>query len=415
MAQDFFRLTHGERFGDVTPLAPAAFSPVSELDSFRLRSFCFPMNGSALLDCLDVLRCPVSGEPLTFLAEGKLRDLNTQLQAETWLHRDGSSARTPVTAALGAANGQYAYRVEDDIAWLLPSLALVPQAGVNRAPFEAEKKVVQSFYDDFGWTKSESGLFKDTEAFTDARRVAQDYRQYCNQRIARLLPGGRLLLDVASGAIPHAEYLDFSRDYAVRICVDFSLRALREARLKLGGRGLYLLGDITQLPLASDSIDAVISLHTIYHVPQGQQTSAVDEIARVTKPGGRAVIVYTWSSSAAMAAVFRLRGILGWIRRRLGLSRAPAPESGTPAPGAPPSLYFQPQDYGWFTRDIAPRYRARLRVWSALNTSFQTRFLSEDIFGRWLLAAVKCGENCFPWLAGRLGQYPMFVIDKPPR
>ena len=372
------------------------------------------MNGSALVDCLDVLRCPVSGEPLTLLSEGALRDLNAQLQAETWRHRDGSPARYAVTAALGAAQGQYAYRIEDDIAWLLPSLALVPQAGVTRAPLDAEKKIVQSFYDEFGWTKSEGGLFKDTVAFTDVRRVAQDYRQYCNQRIARLLPGGRLLLDVASGAIPHPEYLEFSRDYAVRICVDFSIRALREARLQLGDRGLYLLGDITQLPLASGSIDTVISLHTIYHVPKAQQTSAVDEISRVTKPGGRVVVVYTWGSSVAMTGVFRLRGMLGWLRRRLRPSQVPASLAAAPAPDVTPLLYFQPQNYDWFARDIAARHRARLRVWGALSTSFQTRFLSDDTRGRWLLAVVKCGENCFPWLAGRLGQYPMFVIDKPP-
>ena len=373
------------------------------------------MIGSALLDCLDVLRCPVSGEPLTLLSETALRDLNAQLQAETWLQRDGSPARNAVTVALGTANDQYAYRVEDDIAWLLPGLALVPQAGVNRAPLEAEKKVVQLFYDEFGWTKSESGLFKDTEVFTDARRVAQDYRQACNRRVARLLPGGRLLLDVASGAIPHPEYLDFSRDYTVRICVDFSIRALREARLKLGGRGLYLLGDITQLPLAGGSIDTVISLHTVYHVPKAQQTAAVDEITRVTKPGGRTVIVYTWESSAAMAAAFRLRGMLGWVRRRLSRGGAPAPVVGAPSAGAVPSLYFQPQNYAWFTRDVAARHRARLRVWGALSTTFQTRFLSDGICGRCLIAMVRWGENCFPWLAGRFGQYPMFVIDKPPR
>jgi SAM-dependent methyltransferase len=229
-----------------------------------------------------------------------------------------------------------------------------------------------------------------------------------------LLPGGRLLLDVASGAIPHPEYLDFSRNYAVRICVDFSIRALREARLKLGGRGLYLLGDITRLPLASDSIDTVISLHTVYHVPQAQQTSAVDEIFRVTKPGGRAVVVYTWDSSAAMAAVFRLRGMLGWVRRRLQHRGAPAPDVGAPSADAMPSLYFQPQNYAWFARDLAARHRARLRVWGALSTTFQTRFLSDGARGRWLVAVVRWAENCFPWLAGRFGQYPMFVIDKPP-
>jgi hypothetical protein len=44
---------------------------------------------------------------------------------------------------------------------------------------------------------------------------------------------------------------------------------------------------------------------------------------------------------------------------------------------------------------------------------FQVHFFSDHGFGRLTLAFVKKLESCFPWLAGRYGQYPMFVIDKP--
>jgi SAM-dependent methyltransferase len=259
--------------------------------------------------------------------------------------------------------------------------------------------------------KSDDGLFNDTAQFTDTSTFTRDYQRYCNARIGRELPGGQYLLDVASGAIPHAEYLEFSRGYKIRICVDFSIRALREARAKLGEDGLYLLSDITRLPLASDIVDTVISLHTIYHVPKTEQTNAVDELVRVTKSGGRIIIVYTWATSIAMDFAFGLRRWLGRIRHALR-PREESSAAATSAMSTVPPLYFSPQDYAWYAREVASRHRARLKVWSAVSMTFQTRFFSPHRSGRMLLAVVKGMEDYFPWLCGRFGQYPMFVISK---
>jgi len=369
------------------------------------------MPPSTIGRCLDVLRCPVTREPLAFLSGDEIAAANRDLAAGRRLLRDGSAARTPLAGALATADRAFIYRVEDEIAWLLPSLALVrPEAAT--AGLAAEKTLVKSFYDDFGWVKKADGQFNDTAEFTLPRAVAQDYLRHCNARIGRWLGGGRLLLDAASGAIPHQEYLAYSAGYDVRVCVDFSIRALREARAKLGDRGLYLLGDLTCLPLADGSVDAAISLHTIYHIPPGQQTTAVDELARVTRPGGRVVIVYVWGRSLAMDMVFKVRGWLGFIRR---LGR-PSPVAGTRGDAASrgvPSLYFQPQNHDWFARDIAARHSARLRVWSAISTAFQTRFFTDGVVGRLSVAVVKTLEAAWPALAGRFGQYPMFIIDKP--
>jgi len=78
-----------------------------------------------------------------------------------------------------------------------------------------------------------------------------------------------------------------------------------------------------------------------------------------------------------------------------------------------PALYFSPQDYDWYARDVAARHGARLKVWSAASMTFQTRFFSARDTGPLSLALVKLLEGVFPRLAGLYGQYPMFVIDKP--
>jgi SAM-dependent methyltransferase len=370
------------------------------------------MESATIARCLGILRCPITGASLSILSPEELAESNRRLAASTLLHRDGTPARTTLTFALGTPQRSEIYRVEDSIVWLLADLALVAASAIQAATIAAEKKVVQSFYDDFGWMKAETGLFNDTAQFTDTRPCAQAYQRYCNARIGRELSGGKYLLDVASGSIPHAEYVEFSQHYETRICVDFSIRALREARAKLGEAGLYLLGDITRLPLASGAVDGVISLHTVYHVPRAEQSAAVDELVRVTKPGGRVVIVYVWASSVAMNVSFALRRALGRIKHAL------RPKSGPMAPASPsasdiPPLYFSPQNHKWFAREIADKHRAKLKVWSAVSMLFQSHFFSDHGLGRLMLALVKKLEDCFPRLAGRYGQYPMFVIDKP--
>jgi len=369
------------------------------------------MESATIAQCLGILRCPITGQTLSILSPAELADCSQRLEARATLHRDGTPARTPLAFALGTPARTEIYRVEDSIVWLLPDLALVDATAVQVATLTTERKIVQSFYDDHGWMKAGDGLFNDTLQFTDTRSFARDYQRYCNERIGRELPGGRFLLDVASGAIPHAEYLEFSRHYDVRICVDFSIRALREARAKLGDAGLYLLSDITKLPLASDAIDSVISLHTVYHVPRAEQTTAINELVRVTKQGGRVVVVYVWATSGAMNLAFCLRGALGLVRHALRRERK-STVSTSPINAATPPLYFSPQNYDWFARKIATEHQARLKVWSAVSMMFQARFFSDRGFGRLTLTIVRWLEDRFPRLAGRYGQYPMFVIEK---
>ena len=343
------------------------------------------------------------------MTEAELRTLNTRILSGEWVHRDGSQAQGSVTRALRTGNGRIAYRIEEDIAWLLSSLAIVPRSDSVADDLAPEKKAVQSFYDEYGWCRNESGSYNDTSAFNEMRGVVRDYQRRCNERIVRQLCGGRFLLDVASGPIPHPEYLEHSRFFDVRICIDFSIRALCEARQRLGDGGLYLLGDITRLPLASATIDSAISLHTIYHLPSKEQAAAIDELERVTRPGGRVIVVYTWRTSALMQILFRVRGMAGKVRH---LFRRPAPP-GNPKPM--PGLFFCPQDHAWFVREVAARRRVKLLTWSAVSTAFHSRFSSEDRRGRATLAVVYRLEDWFPRFFGRFGQYPMFVLDKPRR
>src|SRR5215469_14264846 len=125
-----------------------------------------------------------------------------------------------------------------------------------------EKKAVRDFYETLGWSREESGTYADTQLFADTRSVLDSYYHRTHMRVARFLrPSGEYFLDAGSGPIPHREYLEYSRHYRRRICLDFSMKALTEARSKLGQHGSYVIGDLTALPFKDQSFDSIVSAH----------------------------------------------------------------------------------------------------------------------------------------------------------
>ncbi len=90
---------------------------------------------------------------------------------------------------------------------------------------------------------------------------------------------GATLLDVGCGTgAGQSAFAEFGTVYGV----DFSQEALEFS----GSRGLTLLtkANAEKLPIRTCSVDAVVTLDTIEHVPD--DLAALEEIARVLKPGG---------------------------------------------------------------------------------------------------------------------------------
>jgi SAM-dependent methyltransferase len=134
----------------------------------------------------------------------------------------------------------------------------------------AEGKVqqeVRQFYDAVGWQQVSDGVYQNAQ-YEDLRPVSREYIHKCHLRINRYLRhSGKYLLDAGSGPIQYPEYLSYSEGYKYRICLDISIVALKEARDRIKNQGLFVVGDIAQLPFKNGSIDDVVSLHTIHHLP----------------------------------------------------------------------------------------------------------------------------------------------------
>jgi len=350
-----------------------------------------------------LLRCPISRQPLE--QAGLPPDL-----ASAW--SDLELQFPPLgnaVAMLVTADGVRAYPVWQDVIGLQPSFA-VELASRTRAatPESAEKQQVARFYNEFGWHEYDDRAFNDAIAFEDMRELTAFYRRRCHRRVERHLTPGAYLLDVASGPVQIPEYVRYSTRFGKRVCIDLSLRGLLKAKQRLGAHAICIAGDITALPLRDGCMDSAVSVHTIYHVPAAEQSTAVAELYRVLKPSGAAVIVYAWGSAAAMYRwTERLReGLVrhGWLK----------PPHARPAVHTELGLYYSPHGIDWYQRDVAGRFPAKLRVWRSVEKNFLEWFARGPVSARLILWPLYILEELLPSLFGRLGVCPMFVIAKPP-
>jgi SAM-dependent methyltransferase/uncharacterized protein YbaR (Trm112 family) len=373
----------------------------------------------------DILRCPVTKLALKEMTDERLNQLNRRILGHELRHLDGTGVARPLTQALESEDGRFAYIVEDGISMLLAAFAIVLKPGLEDQPgqyqLREEKQMVKDWYDQFGWQTGEGGLCLDAIAFGDLRPVSQEYGHKTQLRPLKYLQqGGKYILDVASGAIPQPEYLQYSEAFEKRICIDLSFVALQQARKKLGSRGIYILGDITNLPLRDDICDAVISLHTIYHVPADEQLNAVRELYRVLKPGGTELLIYNWGDHAPLIRLSSIplsptvRGALHMVQRALGLRQEVGSASQPSLAHRPArSLYFHAHTYGWFKSELGKSGRFDMVCWRAVDQRFLLYYIRPRLFGKTILKVIYWWEEKFPYVAARLGKFPMFIIKKP--
>lgn len=112
------------------------------------------------------------------------------------------------------------------------------------------------------------------------------------------VPAGGRGLDVGCGNGRHTEVLAARTDSVVG--VDVSRRLLFEARDRSGREGwdcALVQGDAAALPIASRSVDVAVYVATLHHLPTAQQRRrSLEELGRVLRPGGRA-LVSAWSTA----------------------------------------------------------------------------------------------------------------------
>lgn len=253
---------------------------------------------------------------------------------------------------------------------------------------------LRQFYDERGW-KADGAVSVDAALWEDTRECAVHYVRGCRLRLLDFLPkSGSSLLDAASGPIQYPEYLQYSAGFGVRICVDISAEALKQAETKLGPRGKYLNCSILDLPLEANSVDAAVSLHTIYHIEADSQEKAVRELLRVVKPGAPLLVVYANPDRLSSRIARLARKILG--RNELG---------------GHGEIYYHAHPVSWWRR-FEGVAEMDIRTWRVLTAKVSRLVAPDNFLGRLFLGALFRLENIFPHASLPFAAYPLIVLRK---
>ncbi|HEY3875576.1 MAG TPA: class I SAM-dependent methyltransferase [Candidatus Kapabacteria bacterium] len=135
---------------------------------------------------------------------------------------------------------------------------------------------------------------------------------------------GKKLLEIGCGM--GTDSLQFARNGAAVTGVDLTEEGPRLATERFRAEGLpceFRTADAESLPFADNSFDVVYSFGVLHHTPNTQK--AIDEVYRVLKPGGEAVImlyhkhsVHTWMGTPVYFLTGllkgKLRGYSEWVR-----------------------------------------------------------------------------------------------------
>ena len=170
---------------------------------------------------------------------------------------------------------------------------------------------IEHFYNTNGWQLI-GGDTHDALINENLTLVASQYVSKVRNRITKKIGQGDTLLDVGCGPIQYPEYLDYSRNFALRICVDLSSNALSQARQKIGNHGEFIQGDYLKIPTPRQAPFAGATLiNVLYHVEKNSQEFLVRKILGDLSPGSNLVVVYsnphTFSAFMTRALVFLKR------------------------------------------------------------------------------------------------------------
>jgi ubiquinone/menaquinone biosynthesis C-methylase UbiE len=128
--------------------------------------------------------------------------------------------------------------------------------------------------------------------YAGAMRLLPAWRRYTEAVLPFLwaLPAGSAILEIGPG--PGVQLAQLAQRFPLAVGLDLSTGMLRQAQQRLDQTGqpaLLVQGDAARLPFAPASFDAVVLTFAFSAFPHG--LAAMQEMARVLRPGGLVVLV----------------------------------------------------------------------------------------------------------------------------
>lgn len=269
------------------------------------------------------------------------------------------------------------------------------------------KQKVREFYDSIGWKQEADGNFQNAR-YEDLRPVSAEYIQNTRLRINLYLKqGGKYLLDAGSGPVQYDDYITYSRAYQKRVCLDISILALEEARNRLGEHGLFVVGDLANLPFAENVFDGIVSMHAIHHLSLDEHPRAYDELYRVLANESSAVIVNGWSDPFLSRIGEPLIGLLRRLSGRSAKRKKDWVNEETPE-----GTFVRKMTPDWLQTNVGDHIPLTIKPWRSMSTRYLRWFIHPKLGGKPFLKFVFWLEDRFPDFFGKNGQYPMIILRK---
>jgi len=247
---------------------------------------------------------------------------------------------------------------------------------------ENTKNQVREFYDQIGWSQVGDGTYQNAR-YEDLRPVSREYIHKTRLRVMNgLIPTGRFLLDAGSGPVQYEEYKVYSQAYQKRVCLDISIQALREARERIGDHGLFVVGDLANLPFMAGAFDRVLAL------------------------GRTAAIVNGWHEPFLSRMAEPLIGLMRKLSGRSAKTKKEWLNEDDPA-----GTFVQKMTPEWLKQEIGSKMTIEIKPWRSLSTRL-LRWFVRPFGGRTFLRFVFWLEGVFPKFFAENGQYPLIVIKK---
>lgn len=267
----------------------------------------------------------------------------------------------------------------------------------------------REYYDRVGWKRgSDDAQLKDLDVFgvKEDGPIRREVHQRHMDRIQDALrsAGDSLnLLECGCGGNPEVWLL---RDGDRYTGVDFSATGLVEADKALAAwGGTYRLqeADICRLPFSDGEFDAVYCSHVLYHIDSAAgQAAALEEIARVVRRGGVAVLHLTNPRPLLfpIRLVMRLVADTPVLRSLANRLRKKAP------------IPFRPMRIGWYQRELRRHGTVEVVTGGIPSTWFGQNVTEYRYPTKILWQAVRALDAHAPRLSATLGNYFLLIFRK---
>ena len=262
-------------------------------------------------------------------------------------------------------------------------------------------KSVHSFYNSQGW-KIFSNHYEDANINEDLRLNSREYVSKCRKRILRYIPNkGSNILDFASGPIQYKEYLQYSRKFNYRHCVDFSKDAIKIAKSKIGKKGKFYCKDFLDINFKKNYFDCILSIHTIYHIHKNKQKKAIKKLLSISRDNTPIIIIYSNPNNI----ISKIKLLISFNKIKFFFSNKKSKKN---------SIYFYCHPISWWMQ-FENEAIVNVYPWRSFSSIHQKFLIPDNLLGKKLFKLLFYLEDKFKNFFINNFQYYTIVLKKKPK